>query len=156
MSEQRERRADRERDENDRGRDTAAVEREHTPPRPWRHERAHADQAPERALCRGATAGVADIGDHEGHVGDVAGAKQEIAGEIDQDRPERERRQGLCPQCPCRHRSAPAIAEWSWRPRATSAPTTRSTTSPDRMPAARTVRSGPRPGCPSWFRRRTG
>ena len=47
-----------------------------------------ADQAPERALRRRAAAGVADIGDHEGHVGDVAGAEQKIAGEIDQHRPD--------------------------------------------------------------------
>ena len=50
--------------------------------RPIRHQ---------NALCASsAAAGVAHIGDHEGHVGDVAGAEQEVAGEIDQHRPDRE------------------------------------------------------------------
>jgi hypothetical protein len=35
-------------------------------------------------LRRGATAGIAHIGDHEGHVGDVARAEQEVTGQIDQ------------------------------------------------------------------------
>ena len=46
----------------------------------------HSYQAPERALCDGSAAGIAHIGDHEGHVGDVAGAEQEIADQVDQHR----------------------------------------------------------------------
>ena len=59
-------------------------------PQPRRDEGAQADQAPERALRGSTAAGVTHIGDHEGHVGDVSGAEQEIAGEIDQHRPDRE------------------------------------------------------------------
>ena len=125
----------------------AAVERQHAAPHPRRHEGAEADQAPERALRRSTAAGVADIGDHEGHVGDVAGAEQEIAGEIDQHRPDRERAPALPRRSRRSHRSAPAAAEASWRPRAASSPTTRSTTIPARRPAARTARSGRTTGC---------
>ena len=90
MPEDRQGRADRVDAENDGGREPAAVERQHAAPHPGRCEGAEPDQAPERALRRGAAAGVAHIGDHEGHVGDVAGAEQEVAGEIDQHRPDRE------------------------------------------------------------------
>ncbi|GCC47848.1 hypothetical protein chiPu_0032178, partial [Chiloscyllium punctatum] len=76
--------------EDDRGGEPAAVERQHAPPDPGRDEGADADQAPERALCHRAAATVADIGDHERHVGDVAGAEQEVGGEVDQDRRDRE------------------------------------------------------------------
>src|SRR5207302_6870197 len=94
MSEDRQRGADRVDAEDDGGREAPTIEREHGPPYPWRRERADADQAPEDTLRCGSTAAVADIGDHEGHIGDVAGAKQEIAHEIDQHRPD-----GECATC---------------------------------------------------------
>ena len=86
MAEDRQGRAERIDAEDDGHGQPAAVERQDAPPNPWRHERADADQAPEQALCRGAATAVTRIGDHEGHVGDVAGAEQEIGDEVDRDR----------------------------------------------------------------------
>jgi hypothetical protein len=57
--------------------DAAAVARRHPAPHHGVTNALKPIQAPEHALCRGAAAGIAHIGNHEGHgIGDVPGAEQ--------------------------------------------------------------------------------
>jgi hypothetical protein len=63
----------------------AAPARHQAAPHPELRNGADADAGPERALRQRPAAGIAYERDHEGHVGDVACAEQEVTGEIKQD-----------------------------------------------------------------------